>query len=84
MIWSVRCYNTLSYVSHMNKHLTKKWTLPADGLCRRFSTFCSKTHFLKIQKKLTKNMMRIGDVSLVQNFTKYLQCASEVSGENSC
>jgi len=28
--------------------------------------------------------VRIGDVSLVQNSTKLPQCASEVSGENSC
>jgi len=54
MIWRVRCYNTLSYVSHMNNHLTKKWTLPADGLCRRVSTFCSKTHFSENQKSWPK------------------------------
>jgi len=35
-------------------------------------------------KKLTQSTVRIGDVSLVQNSTKHPQCASEVSGENSC
>jgi len=50
---------------------------------------CHKTWFLVKNafswkpKKLTKSTVRIGNVSLVQNSTKYPQRASEVSGENS-
>ena len=50
---------------------------------------CHKTHFLVKNafswkpKKLTQSTVRIGDVSL-QNSKKHPQCASEVSGENSC
>ena len=42
-----------------------------------------KRIFLKT-KKMTQSHVRIGDVSLIQNSTKHPQCASEVSGENSC
>jgi len=50
----------------------------------RFSTFCTKTHFPEKPKKLTQSIVRIGDVSLVQNFIKHPQRAREVSEENSC
>ena len=35
-------------------------------------------------KKLTKSIVRNGDVSLFQNSTKHSQCASEARIENSC
>jgi len=73
-----------SYRSFFIPHLAKILTLLRGVLDVTKLQFLVKNAFSWKPKKLTKRIVRIGDVSLVQNFTKHPQRASEVSEENSC
>ena len=81
-IYRLCCYQmpTTQWYTHMDK----KWTLPGCVLDDTLEHFLYENAFSWKPKKLTKSIVRIGDVSLVQNSTKHPQYASEVSGENSC
>jgi len=64
--------------------MAKNWIFPGCVLNDTFQHVLYENAFSWKFKKLNKSIVWIGDQNLVQNSTKHTQCASEVSGENSC